>query len=124
MDKSLELNVKMAVVMGIFLPIAETVRRFNQLLDLSEFFSWFDDYLLGSILLVAAYFVIKRKHNAIAYLIAAWGIAAGALLLSFLGEFKYYQSTRGDPGIFSTTFVAVAKGAILIYISDWIKKCD
>lgn len=35
----------MAVIMGIFLPLAETIRRFNQLLDVTKFFNWFDDYL-------------------------------------------------------------------------------
>jgi hypothetical protein len=102
--------------MGIFLPLAETVRRFNQLTDLSAFFSWFDDYILGAILLYAAYRVSRNAPKAIAWLIAAWGIAAGALFLSFIGQFEYYQSGSGDPGIFSTTFVAVAKGLILSYM--------
>jgi len=112
----------MAVGMGLFLPIAETVRRINQILDYREFFSWFDDYMLGAILLWGAYLVFKNAKNSVAYLIAAWGIAAGALFLSFLGQFKYYQTTSGDPGIFSTTFVAVAKGLILLYIIIGLKK--
>ena len=106
----------MAVGMGLFLPVAETIRRINQILDYREFFSWFDDYILGGILLLAAYSVIKNKKNSVAYLIAAWGVATGALFLSLLGQFKYYQTTAGDPGIFSTTFVVVAKGLILIFI--------
>ena len=115
-DKALKVSAKMAVVLGVFLPLAETVRRINQILDYREFFNWFDDYILGAILLWAAYRVFKKKNNSIAYLIAAWGIAAGALFLSFLGQFKYYQASSGDPGIFSTTFVAVVKGLILVYI--------
>ena len=121
-DKSLQVSTKMAVIMGIFLPLAETVRRSNQLLDISEFFSWFDDYILGGVLLAAAYMVYKNRNNAVAYLIAAWGIASGALLLSFLSQFSYYKTPSGDPGIFSTTFVLAAKSIIFIYILIGLKK--
>ncbi len=102
--------------MGIFLPAAETVRRINQILDFSAFFSWFDDYILGAVLLWAAYSVFRQTKNSTAYLIAAWGIATGALFLSFLGQFQYFQTASGDPGIFSTAFVAVAKGLILLFM--------
>ena len=112
----------MAVVMGIFLPLAETVRRINQLHDLREFLSWFDDYILGGILLWAAFRALKKKNNSVAYLIAAWGIATGALLLSFMGQLRYYDSPTGDPGIFSTTFVAIAKGIILAYMLVGLNK--
>ncbi len=114
--QSLNISVKMAIIMGIFLPLAETVRRVNQLLDLTKFFNWFDDYVLGLTLLTAAYLVKKRKTNSISYLIAAWGICVGALFLSFLGQFKYYQTATGDPGIFPTTLVAIVKGIILLYM--------
>jgi uncharacterized membrane protein HdeD (DUF308 family) len=113
---SLKSSVTMAIIMGIFLPLAETVRRANQIFDLTKFFSWFDDYILGIILLTAAYLVKKKRHHSTSFLIAAWGIASGALFLSFLGQFEYYRTPSGDPGIFSTSFVAVAKGLILSYM--------
>ncbi len=112
----------MAIVLGLFLPIAETVRRINQILDYRAFLSWFDDYILGATLLWSAYLVFKKTKNSVAYLITAWGIAAGALFLSFLEQFKYYQTTSGDPGIFSTSLVAVVKGLILVYILIGLKK--
>jgi hypothetical protein len=115
MNNDLKVSAKMAIALGIFLPVAETVRRINQNLDCKEFLSWFDDYILGAILLTAAYLVFKTKKK-IAYLIAAWSVAALALLLSFIGQFSYYRTPAGDPGIFSTTFVAIAKGLILLYI--------
>ena len=115
-NNSLKTSVRMAIVMGILLPLAETFRRSNQLLDPARFFSWFDDYLLGGILLVAAYRVKKKKQNAVSFLIAAWGIGVGALFLSFLGQFDYYRTAAGDPGIFSTTLVAIVKGMILGYM--------
>jgi uncharacterized membrane protein HdeD (DUF308 family) len=115
-NKPLKISTKMAVIMGIFLPLAETVRRSNQLSDLTRFFNWFDDYILGAVLLLAAYLVKTKTSNAIAYLIAAWGFVSGALFLSFLGQFDYYRTATVDPGIFSTGFVAVAKGLILAYM--------
>jgi hypothetical protein len=114
--QSLKISTNMAAVMGIFLPLAETVRRSNQLLDLTRFFSWFDDYILGAVLLWAVYEVKKNKNSSVSYLIAAWGFTAGALFLSFLSQFEYYRTSTGDPGIFSTTFVAIAKGLILVYM--------
>ncbi|NJM68190.1 MAG: hypothetical protein HC851_22260 [Acaryochloris sp. RU_4_1] len=113
-NKLLKISVRMATIMGIFLPLAGTVRRSNQILELTSFFSWFDDYILGAVLLIAAYRVNKKVNNAISLLIAAWGFVSGALFLSFLGQFEYYQT--GDPGVFSTTFVATAKGLILAYM--------
>jgi hypothetical protein len=115
-NNALKTSVRMAIIMGIFLPLAETIRRANQLLDLTRFFNWFDDYLLGLALLVAAYLVQRKKYNSISYLIAAWGIGVGALFLSFLAQFEYYRIPTGDPGIFPTTFVTIAKGIILGYM--------
>lgn len=52
-DQALNSSMRMAVCMGIFLPLAETLRRSNQLLDPARFLNWFDDYLLGGALLLA-----------------------------------------------------------------------
>lgn len=108
-NKDLKVSTNMAIVMGLFLPIAETVRRINQILDINAFFSWFDDYILGAVLLWTAFYVCRKGIKYTGHLIAAWGIGAGALFLSFIGQFSYYQTASGDPGVFSTTFVAVAK---------------
>lgn len=114
-NKPLKISMRMATIMGIFLPLAETVRRSNQIFDLTKFISWFDDYILGAVLLIAVY-LVKKNGNNYSFLIAAWGFVSGALFLSFLGQFDYYRTPTGDPGIFSTSFVAVAKGLILGYM--------
>lgn len=121
-NRDLLLSSKMALGLGIFLPIAETVRRINQILDYRQFFSWFDDYVLGAILICAAYLCFKKKRNSIAYLIAAWGVAAGGLSLSFAGQFKYYGTNSGDPGIFPNILIVIIKGLILIYILIGLRK--
>jgi len=107
----------MAIIMGIFLPIAETVRRFKQLTDLSQFLVWFDDYILGAIMLLSAWMLKTGKPNSISYMIGAWGIGTGALFLSFLSQIDYIISNRSDPGgIFSVWFVLIAKGLIMGYM--------
>lgn len=115
-NKPLKTSIRMATIMGVFLPLAETVRRSNQIFDLTRFLSWFDDYILGAVLLIAVYLVKKKINNSISFLIAAWGFVSGALFLSFLGQFEYYRTNTSDPGVFSTSFVAIAKGLILVYM--------
>jgi hypothetical protein len=113
----------MALLMGIFLPLAETIRRFKQLSDLEHIMYWFDDYILGGILIAAALSLKSEKTNAISYMIAAWGIATGALFLSFLGQFDYLLSNTPDPGgIFSIWFVFAAKGLILLFMTLGLMK--
>jgi hypothetical protein len=115
-NKPLKASVNLAIVMGIFLPLAETVRRSNQLFDLTKFFNWFDDYVLGAVLLTAVYMVRKKSPHSNSFLIAAWGFVAGALFLSFLGQFEYYVTGTGDPGVLPTNLVTIAKGFILGYL--------
>jgi hypothetical protein len=110
------ISTRMAAIMGIFLPFIETIRRSNQLLDLTKFLTWFDDYMLGGILLISVYLVKKKANDSISLLIAAWGFASGALFLSFLVQFDVYGTGKSDPGIFPTGLVALGKGIILAYM--------
>jgi len=82
---------------GVILPVVETIRRAEQINDPHEFFNWFDDYMLGVILAVTSWRVLKQKSHAIAYLIAAWGMATGGMSLSLMSQLK----TQDEPGIFS-----------------------
>ena len=110
----LRLTTRMAIAIGIVLPLAETIRRANQLLDPASFMLWFDDYILGGLLILAAWRVLHQKKNSLALLTGVWGIGVGALFLSFLGQFAYLKT--GDPGLFNATLVAVIKGLILGYM--------
>jgi hypothetical protein len=113
-NNHLMISTRMAAIMGIFLPLIETVRRSNQLLDPAKFLNWFDDYMLGGILLISVYLVKQKSKDSISLLIASWGFASGALFLSFLAQFDIYA--KSDPGIFPTGLVAVGKGIILAYM--------
>jgi hypothetical protein len=114
LDKYSKISLKMLVFMGIFLPLAETVRRSNQLLDPREFLSWFDDYILGAVLLFAADGLRRNIPKARLYAIAAFGIGFGALFLSTLAQFRDYA--KGDPGILPSGLVALFKILILVYM--------
>ncbi len=121
-NKALLTSMRMAVALGIFLPLAETVRRIHEVLAFENFFRWFDDYILGAVLLYAAFLVWKQKHNATLYLIAAWGAAVGGLTLSLYGQFDGYFKNNPDAGIFSSGFVLIAKALILFYILIGLQK--
>ena len=114
--------MQMAVFLGIFLPLAETIRRIHEILAFENFLHWFDDYTLGAVMLMAAFSVWKRKQNSTQYLIAAWGMAAGGLTLSLYGQIDGYSKNIGDAGIFSSGFVLMAKAAILFFILLGLQK--
>ena len=112
MSKSLSYSKNLAFIIGALIPIAETIRRRNQLLQLQHFIYWFDDYILGAVLLFAAW---KAKQNPLdgqKYLSAAWGLATGALFLSTLGQVERLGGT--DPSAMSPLTVAVIKAVLLI----------
>lgn len=115
-NKSLRTSMRMALALGMLLPLAETVRRIHDVFAFENFFRWFDDYTLGAVLLCAAFLVWKQKQNANQYLIAAWGAAAGGLTLSLYGQFDGYFKSMPDAGVFSSGFVLLAKALILFYI--------
>ena len=121
-NKNLKVSMIMAFIMGTFLPLAETVRRINQIIAFQDFFRWFDDYVLGGVLILAAISVKRGKENSKEYLIAAWGIASGGLLLSLFGQISDYSTNISDAGIFNSGFVLTAKVIILTFMIVGLSK--
>jgi hypothetical protein len=114
MNRLLLFSRNLAFGFGIFLPVAETVRRWEQLTTLSYFFNWFDDYLLGGFLIFAAWKVLKHKESGRTHLAAAWGVAVGAIFLSTLGQLENIKNNKSDPAPISTEVVLIIKGAFLL----------
>jgi hypothetical protein len=106
----------MALIMGIILPLAETVRRIEQIASLSHVLHWLDDYILGALLIAGALSVRCRQPVNPGWLIATWGVAAGALFLSLTSHIQYYIQGTPDPGIFTSWLVLLGKAAILAYM--------
>lgn len=98
----------MAVVLGVLLPVAETVRRWNTWRD--DPLAMFDDYVLGAILLVSAWYAAWQPKKRQLVLTAVWGFMCGVGFLSLLGQFRRLQLGEPDPAPISAECVAVIKG--------------
>jgi hypothetical protein len=95
-----------AIVCGIALPLAETVRRSAHL---AEWWLWIDDYLIGAGLLLGAWASRHRSPAGLRTLTAGWGIAAGMGYYSFVGHVMDADArdVSGAPGV----VLAVVVGA-------------
>ena len=108
-------SARMALIMGILLPVLETIRRSNQILHLQYFFHWFDDYILGALLIIAAIRVLRSKPNASLFLLVAWAATAGVLVMSLLFQLNLYLGFGKEEGVISTHVVAFVKGLLVTY---------
>jgi hypothetical protein len=112
LSKAITCSRNLAFTIGVLVPVAETIRRRGQLLQPENFIYWFDDYVLGAILLFAAW---KAKQNPVhgqKYLSAAWGLATGALFLSTLSQIERLGGT--DPSAMPPLTVAAIKALLLV----------
>ena len=109
----LKISAWMAMVVGFLLPFAESFRRINILLDPSQFLKWFDDYILGFILVYTSYLVFSDKINSKIYLLAAWGIAVGGVANSLN---LTIHSTKINAEVFSHSVIILGKALFLIYM--------
>lgn len=76
-------NRRLAIVTGLLLPALELLRRSFQL---SLWWQWIDDVLIGAALLAAAWTARARPALARPALAGAWGIASGMGYYSFAGH--------------------------------------
>lgn len=105
--KRVQLEVIVAYLMGIALPVLETARR---RMNFDEIQFYVDDYIVGGLLLWAAIAVTRGRRYGNALLIAAWGILCGGLWGSFFGQLL--RSEPRDISGYSHTFVASVKGVL------------
>ena len=123
LKNKLQASARMALAMGIFLPLLETIRRSNQILHFQYFFHWFDDYILGALLIIAAVKVLRRKPNASLFLLATWAATAGVLVMSLLFQINLYFGFGEEEGVISMHLVALVKGLIVAYSLIGLSKC-
>jgi len=98
----------LAVVLGLVIPVAETVRRWS---------TWradppalFDDYILGAFLLYGAWRVGKDARTGQRFLVAAFALMCGMAYYSFFGQLQNLRTGVSDPAPISSAWVAVIKG--------------
>lgn len=96
-----------AVGLGIFVPIAETVRRW--LTWRESPMSLFDDYILAALVLYGAWLVGRDFRRGQCFLAAAWGVVCGVGFCSVMGQMQRLQTGEPDPAPISSIWVAVIK---------------
>src|SRR5262245_11789151 len=99
-----------ALLLGIALPVLETVRRWHQLGDFAYWPTWLEDVLLGALLLFGWRLTSRHRYGNARYLAAFWGIACGALHMSFGSQLM--RLNEPDPAPISSPAVAVVKGIL------------
>ena len=98
----------LAIVMGILTPLAETIRRWGQLGQLSIWPVWLDDYFLGGFLLYGAWRTAKDVRTGRPFLAAAWAFTCGMAYPSFFSQLQH--PNQPDPAPIPSEWVAVIKG--------------
>jgi hypothetical protein len=97
----------LAIVIGVVTPLAETIRRWDQLGHLSIWPVWLDDFCLGGFLLYGAWRTGNDVHAGRPFLAAAWAFTCGMAYPSLLSQFEHLN--QPDPAPISSGWVAVIK---------------
>jgi len=99
---------RLAIIAGILAPLAETVRRWSTWQEWPP--NFFDDYLMGALLLYGAWRTGRDVRSGQRFLAAAWGLACGFGYYSFFGQLQSMGRHEVDPAPISSAWVAVIKG--------------
>ena len=80
--------------------------------------SFFDDYILGGLLLYGAWRVGKNASEGQKYLVAGWGFAMGMVYASLNFQLQQLRVGAVDPAPISSEWVAVIKGIgfVLVFL--------
>jgi hypothetical protein len=76
---------RLAIAFGILAPLAETIRRWGQLDQLSIWPFWLDDYIMGALLLAGAW-LVARNFDAGQKLAAAWEFTCGVAIIALAAK--------------------------------------
>src|SRR5688572_30620698 len=110
-----KLNLALAVVLGVSLPLGETIRRWG-----TDFFlpTFLDDYLMGDFCSLELGTRIKMQRE-LSFLLVAWAFSCGMLYLSFFGNLDRYLNQSQGSSISSAFWV----GLILLAFISAILVC-
>ena len=105
---TIEFSRRLAYIGGLVTPLAETIRRWSTWQENPA--NFFDDYLLGALLIYGAWRTGRNVHDGQRLLIAAWAVACGLGYYSFFGQLRGLSLNETDPAPISSFWVAVIKG--------------
>ena len=109
-------EVRAAYVMGVTLPLLETIRRGTNFDNIP---AYVDDYLIGAFLLFAARTVSLGRARGQVLLVAAWGVLCGGFYGSFFGQI--HSSTPDVSGLANGLVILVKGGLYLVAIVALIR---
>ena len=120
----MKISRRLALVIGLLLPIAELYRRRSQLGDISSLPSWFDDVLIGAFLLYGVWRTRGDRDDGRIYLAAGWAFMAGMAYGAFFGQLS--ALSQPDPsGVSSIVIVAIkGVGLALAFAMLWLTYRD
>jgi hypothetical protein len=98
-------------MLGIFVPIAETVRRWSTWRESP--LTLIEDYVLAALVLYGAWLVGREFRRGQCFLAAAWGVVCGVGYCSVVGQFDRIQSGQPDPAPVPSSWVLAIKVALL-----------
>ncbi len=100
-------EVGAAYAMGIGLPLLEALRRKT---NFENFHSYVDDFIVGALLLYAAYAVTRDRRSGPVLLAVAWAVLCGGLYGSFF--WQLFSTETHDVGGYPNMTVVVIKGVL------------
>ena len=108
---SLTLIRWLAVLVGAFCVVGETVRRWHTWREWPP--NFFDDYLIGAFLIYAAWASARDERRGLPYLAAAWAFACGLGYASFFAHLRQslYEPGRPDPAPIPHVWLTALIGA-------------
>jgi hypothetical protein len=106
------LSRALAVVLGIFVPIAETVRRWSTWRESP--LTLIEDYVLAGLVLYGAWLVGRDFRRGQCFLAAAWGVVCGVGYCSVAGQLDRVRSGDPDPAPVPSTWVLVIKVGLFV----------
>ncbi len=116
---NIRLSRNLAVFLGLIAPLLETIRRWSTWRRDPP--SFFDDFLVGGLLLYGAWRVSKNAISGQKFLVAGWGVALGMVYMSFFSQLRMMREGMIDPAPVASEWVAVIKGVgFLIVIVGFI----
>lgn len=102
-------EVGAAWALGVMLPVLETARRRT---DFSNIPAYVDDYIIGALLITAAWSTTRGKRYGPSLLVGAWGVFCGGMYYSFFGQLNNPEQT--DVSGFPNWIVICVKSVLFI----------
>jgi hypothetical protein len=109
---TLVISTYTAFISGILIPLFETIKRWDEISEISYFLNWFDGYLIGGFLIFAAAKTLRSPSHGQRFLCAAWGVATG---MAFMSLFRQLEQLDDVDQIESLkTVILVMKSLMLL----------